>query len=85
MSHKFFKNKCKFYPCHDLKEINCLFCYCPLFNFKNCGGTHIILKDGTKDCSKCTYPHIRKNYNKIIKRLKEEMHGKAPDIKNTKE
>ena len=58
VSHKFFENdRCKFYPCHDLKEINCLFCFCPIFFFKNCGGAYSILKDGTKDCSKCVYPH----------------------------
>ena len=27
-----FENReCKYYPCHETDNINCLFCYCPLF------------------------------------------------------
>jgi iron complex transport system ATP-binding protein len=57
---------------------------CPLFYFKNCGGKYIILKNGAKDCSNCTYPHVRENYDKIINRLKRRMYGKTKNIKNTK-
>jgi Zn-finger protein len=61
--HKFFCNKkCKYYPCHELEDLNCLFCYCPLYHFNNCGGNFTITRDGKKDCSKCTLPHIDYDY-----------------------
>lgn len=43
--------------CHKMDNINCLFCYCPLYEDENCGGNYIILENGLKDCSKCTLPH----------------------------
>lgn len=63
--YKFFCNKkCEYYPCHrGLDEINCLFCYCPLFGF-DCGGNYIITPDNKKDCSNCLLPHI--NYDFVI-------------------
>ena len=72
MSYKFFENKdCEYYPCHKgLKEINCLFCYCPLYRIKDCGGNYRMLENGVKDCSSCAFPHIRENYEKVIERLK---------------
>lgn len=72
MSYKFFENKeCEFYPCHKgLKETNCLFCYCPLYRLTDCGGNYKILESGVKDCSGCTFPHIKGNYEKIIEKLK---------------
>jgi len=24
---------CDHYPCHDLEEMNCFFCYCPFYSF----------------------------------------------------
>ena len=37
--YKFFSHKqCEYYPCHQLDEINCLFCYCPLYILKDCKG-----------------------------------------------
>lgn len=71
MSYKFFENReCEFYPCHKgLDEINCLFCYCPLYRFDDCGGNCRYLENGVKDCSDCTFPHIRENYLKITERL----------------
>lgn len=70
MNHKFFENKsCKYYPCHKgLKKINCLFCYCPLY-FLQCDGNYKITESGIKNCSNCNFPHIEKNYNKVIKKL----------------
>ena len=62
-SHKFFANKeCKYYPCHTLHEMNCIFCYCPLYPYSDCGGDYRILKNNIKDCSKCLLPHIDYNY-----------------------
>lgn len=71
----FFTNtNCEFYPCHKTNEINCLFCYCPLYPIDECGGNyHMIEYNGQKikDCSNCIYPHIRENYNDITKKVIE--------------
>ena len=72
----FFANKsCRFYPCHEcVGEINCLFCYCPLYHMDDCPGDFEMLeKDGRliKSCKDCTYPHIAQNYGDIIKLLKK--------------
>jgi len=73
-NYKYFKNKdCEYYPCHDNlfeKDFNCLFCYCPLYQFKDCGGNYFILPKGTKDCSNCLLPHNINNYEYIINKLK---------------
>lgn len=69
MSYNFFENKkCEYYPCHEINEINCLFCYCPLYGKANCGGDFKIVK-GKKDCSGCIKPHIKENYELIKKEL----------------
>ncbi|MBR0204255.1 MAG: hypothetical protein IJQ56_07825 [Synergistaceae bacterium] len=70
-NYKFFENiRCEFYPCHKgLHNLNCLFCYCPFYHDMNCGGDFKILSNGCKDCSACVYPHIRENYDEIIRRL----------------
>lgn len=72
MSYKFFENKtCEYYPCHKgLDRINCLFCFCPLYNKNDCGGNYKILPNGTKDCSNCTFPHKAENYDKVIEKIK---------------
>ncbi len=74
MSYKFFQNKeCEFFPCHKTGEINCLFCFCPLYDM-DCGGDFELIdgKDGKKikDCSSCTIPHTESGYDYVIKRLK---------------
>ncbi|MCR5830887.1 MAG: metal-binding protein [Lachnospiraceae bacterium] len=74
-STTFFANRsCRFYPCHELDgDINCLFCYCPLYHLDDCPGTYEMLeKDGRriKSCKDCTYPHIAANYAEVIKFLK---------------
>ncbi len=72
-SHKFFENKeCKYFPCHkdeNLKEFNCLFCFCPLYLKEKCIGTPKYLKNNIKDCSNCTVPHNPINYEQIISSL----------------
>ena len=70
-SHAFFCNTaCRYYPCHEgLEEINCLFCYCPLYSRAHCPGTPQYIEAGgrqIKDCSACTFPHRAENYDKII-------------------
>lgn len=71
----FFQNKsCRYFPCHDTtpkEEFNCLFCYCPLFAYADCGGSYITLEDGTKDCSRCTRNHDKDSWRFIIGRLRE--------------
>ena len=76
-SWKFFQNKeCAFYPCHDLKELNCKFCYCPLYHLKDCGGDFEMIDGGdapVKDCSKCTFPHKFENHDKLIDKLTKSL------------
>jgi len=61
-SHKFLQNKdCKYFPCHNVKDLNCIFCFCPLYYICN-----------REDCTKCLYPHKIKNYEKIVNTLKKE-------------
>ena len=82
--YKFFENReCEFYPCHDLKEINCLFCYCP-FLCADCSDfgnpEYFINSEGVevKDCSNCIYPHKRENYDEIVLRLRKLYSTKTP-------
>ena len=75
---KWFTNiLCEFYPCHsNIAQINCLFCYCPLYTLDDCGGDYdyTILDDG-KDCSGCIFPHdIDHGWNEV-------MDGLSPVIK----
>ena len=63
---------CEYFPCHktnDPDHFNCLFCYCPLYRMKNCGGNPTYLPNGIKDCSSCTVPHFR--YDHILAKLME--------------
>lgn len=74
-SSRFFANKsCEYYPCHESDEdINCLFCYCPLYGLKNCPGKYEMLEKGDKkikSCMNCTFPHRAKNYDSIMKLLR---------------
>ena len=70
-SSRFFENKeCKYYPCHkDIKEMNCLFCYCPLYPLEHCPGNYQVLNVSgktVKDCMGCTFPHNPENYDLIM-------------------
>lgn len=79
-SYRFFQNKkCEYYPCHlGVDNFNCLFCYCPLHQYTDCGGTYTILLGGCKDCSTCTIPHSPNGYDYII----DFLNKKAGGIKN---
>ncbi len=71
----FFANRsCKYYPCHDCPDdINCLFCFCPLYH-TDCGGNYTMIeKDGNriKSCKDCIFPHIAENYSEVIRLLKK--------------
>lgn len=74
MSCRYFENKdCEFYPCHKAEHLNCLFCFCPLYNM-DCGGNFKMVEDShgklIKDCSDCTIPHTDWGYDYVIKKLK---------------
>jgi Zn-finger protein len=70
----FFSNTaCEYYPCHKIEggeDFNCLFCFCPLYGYDDCGGKPARLSDGRKDCSGCIFPHKRESYALIIERLR---------------
>ena len=73
-NYKFFQHReCEFFPCHkteDEENLNCLFCYCPLYALgENCGGNFKYTEDGIKDCSDCLVPHKRKNYEYIMSKF----------------
>ena len=75
-SYRYFENRaCKYYPCHaGIEEMNCLFCYCPLYALENCPGTpRFIERDGRriKDCTTCTFPHVPEHYEKVNAVLRE--------------
>ena len=71
----FSHRQCEYFPCHkgaDPENFNCLFCYCPLYVLGDrCGGSFTYQQNGYKDCSDCLYPHLRENYDEIIKRYGE--------------
>lgn len=74
-SFKFFKNtECSYYPCHNgVEELNCLFCYCPMYKLENCPGNYkIIEKEGKriKSCIDCNFPHVPENYEKVMEILR---------------
>ena len=82
MSFKFFSNKkCKFFPCHNKEffdkpdkpvELNCLFCFCPLYAMGDkCGGTFKYSEKGVKDCMNCHFPHKPEHYDLVIEKLIE--------------
>lgn len=78
-SFRYFENReCKYYPCHrGMEEMNCLFCYCPLYFLPDCPGTReqIEKKDGRiiRSCVNCDYPHRPENYGNIMRILKETL------------
>ena len=75
-NYKFFNHKeCEYFPCHKTNvpdNFNCLFCYCPLYALKDkCGGNFRYTDKGIKDCTNCTLPHRRDNYDYIIGKFKD--------------
>lgn len=74
-SFRFFENKdCQYYPCHEgSSELNCLFCYCPLYERAHCPGSpEYLMRDGKrmKSCMNCTFPHQPENYDIIMQFLR---------------
>ena len=74
---RFFNNaECGYFPCHKTdspERFNCLFCYCPLYFFEECGGQYSYTKNGVKDCTACLIPHAPKGYDHILKKLRERL------------
>ncbi len=75
-SSRFFKNTdCEYYPCpQGVEELNCLFCYCPLYKLDKCPGQYEIKESNgrmIKSCINCRFPHIPENFDKIMRILKE--------------
>ena len=73
-SYRFFENRdCRYYPCHKgIDELNCMFCYCPMYSREDCLGEpkyKEVRGRIIKDCTDCTFPHRRENYDSIIKKL----------------
>ena len=76
-SYRFFENReCEYYPCHKgVEELNCLFCYCPLYNLKDCPGNPAFKQKEDREikvCTNCIFPHRRENYDKIQEILKAQ-------------
>ena len=85
MSYKYIENRsCEYYPCHNMENMNCLFCYCPLY-LTDCGGSYNILSNGIKDCSNCTIPHVEKNYEYILSKFRDAASKKAQQPSNDSE
>ena len=82
--YKFFSHKqCEYFPCHktdDPDNFNCLFCFCPLYlKGAECGGNFRYTEKGVKDCSQCMFPHARKNYPKMMEKLRQKYRQKSPN------
>lgn len=80
-SWRFFANRdCRYYPCHEgIEEMNCLFCFCPLYLREHCPGRpHFIESKGRriKDCTPCTFPHRPESYDVIMEWLRDPEKGK---------
>ena len=68
----FQNSECEYFPCHDdVADFNCLFCYCPLYRMKDCGGGYV-MRNGVKDCSFCLLPHNgAEGYAYVLAKLRE--------------
>ena len=81
-SSRFFANReCKYYPCHEgIEEMNCLFCYCPFFLSEDCPGNPAFWENEgriIKDCTGCIFPHIPKNYDRVIDHIRKESRSRV--------
>lgn len=79
-SSRFFENRaCAYYPCHrDIEQINCMFCYCPMYEMEHCPGTPEYKETNgrkLKICTNCTYPHQAEHYDAIMKVLTHRLKG----------
>ena len=73
------KEDCPYYPCHKGAMHSCDFCYCPLYEYADCGGSYIILSNGLKDCSNCMLPHDINSHRQIPAKLAEKINKDDSD------
>jgi Zn-finger protein len=80
---KFNPDECKCYQrnkkCHDLEDLNCLFCYCPHYDLSveegKCKinspkGKYFENSKGKRlDCSNCDFPHKVENIRSILLKI----------------
>ena len=76
INSRFFQNlSCPYFPCHvsmKPEELNCLFCYCPLYTLGvQCGGNFKYTARGVKSCEDCDFPHRKENYTRVLARFPE--------------
>ena len=76
-SYKYFENKeCQYYPCHqETANLNCMFCYCPLYAMEHCPGNYVYIDSNRKqikECTNCTFPHKAENYEIIMELLSKQ-------------
>jgi len=65
--------------CHDVENLNCLFCFCPNYNLgvreggckiNSPSGKYIETSNGKIwDCSDCDWPHKKDNAEKVLMKL----------------
>lgn len=72
--YDFVQNReCEYFPCHkgvDPEKFSCLFCYCPLYALGDqCGGHFVYTEKGIKNCTYCTIPHRRENFDYIMSKM----------------
>lgn len=63
---------CPHYPCH-VGMTSCLFCYCPMYTWEHCYGEPSWTTKGTKDCSRCLWPHQNGAEKRMLGELKREV------------
>ena len=71
-NYKFMQNSmCEYFSCHEglVEDFNCMFCFCPLYENKSCGGVFSFNEFGIKDCSLCLLPHKREGYDYIVNEI----------------
>ena len=71
---RFSHRECPSWPCHNIEDINCIFCYCPLYYMVDCGGDFSITDKGIKDCSRCVKPHGKDGWSYVVEKLKGNSH-----------
>ena len=61
---------CEYFPCHEMKDLDCRTCYCPIYDVCSekrdsiFGGYY--LKNTVWACEKCTYIHQKEVADKIF-------------------
>ncbi|MDR2829484.1 MAG: cobalt-precorrin-3B C(17)-methyltransferase [Methanobrevibacter sp.] len=84
-SPKGYNKNCEYYPCHDMSNQQCDFCYCP---FYPCGdgstGGKWIKNKNVWNCMDCTWIHEKKVVNCVKPKIKEIFES-VKDLQTKKE